>query len=483
MKKSVNTTTTTTLLKNFLELPYKELEILNLEAKEKRNTQEPDKLEAYYRKLLEKENLIKAVTIFFSDIEGKFHALDYDKRFLLRSADNLTFDGSSIKGFSAQNESDLRFSIDWTSFIWLPSDLYGHGKVGMFANIMTREKEQYHSDIRGLLQKYTRDLRKKEHLIANVAPEIEGFLINGVHSEQNFNENEGFSLISNGGYFHSLSTDHLRKFIDATAEALNAMGYVNEKDHPEVAPSQFELNFSYDEILRAADKIQLYKLTARQVAFKMGMTACFLPKPMVGINGSGMHVNFSIFKNGKNIFYDKKGQDSISTYAWDTISRLINHAEEICLVLNSSVNAFRRLDPHFEAPNQIKVSANDRGSMIRIPAGNEQSARIELRAVAPDANPYLALYTVLRTALEGDKYPSKKLPESKFLPSHINEAIRFFNKSAFVSKILGEINKEKYASFKQASADRSPNALGKRVKNSEILYHHEVTNQVLWNAF
>ncbi|MBA2727221.1 MAG: glutamine synthetase [Parachlamydiaceae bacterium] len=470
-------------LRNFLELPYTKLEELNLTARKKRNTLEPKELEELYRKLLEDERQIKAVTVFFSDIEGRFHALDYDKKYLLDSADNLTFDGSSIKGFTSQNESDLRFNIDWTSFIWLPSDIFGAGKVGMFANIMSRDKEQYTSDSRGLLQQYSRELRSKHKLTANIAPEIEGFLLKGEHSEQNFNENEGFSLISNGGYFHSLSADHLRKFIDATAEALNAMGYINEKDHPEVAPSQFELNFTYDEALRAADKIQLYKLAAKQIAFRMGMTACFLPKPIVGINGSGMHINFSLSQDGKNIFYDKKGQDGVSKLAWDGISRLLNHAGDICLVLNSSVNSYRRLDPHFEAPNQIKVSAYDRGSMIRIPTGNERSARIEIRAVAPDANPYLAILSIIRTALEGDKSPTKKQSESKFLPSHINQAIELFNNSSFMTKILGDPIKEKYAEYKQATADRCPKQLGKRLKNPEILFHHEITNQVLWNNF
>lgn len=470
-------------LKNFLEIPYTVLEDLNLSAREKRNTLDPEALEHEYRELLLKEKQIKAVTVFFTDIEGKFHALDYDKKFLLRASDNLTFDGSSIRGFTSQNESDLRFNIDWTSFIWLPSDVFGAGKIGMYANIMTRDRELYPSDFRGLLQQYTRKMRSEQNLIANAAPEIEGFLMNGIHAEQKFNEENGFTLISNGGYFNSLATDHLRKFIDDTAEALRAMGYINEKDHPEVAPSQFELNFCYDEILRAADKIQLYKLVSRQIAFRMGMTASFLPKPIVGINGTGMHLNFSMEKQGKNIFYDKNGRDGLSQYGWDVISRLMNHAEDICLVLNSSVNAYRRLDPHFEAPNQIKVSANDRGSMIRIPTGNEHSTRIEIRAVAPDANPYLALYTLLRTAIEGEMGSSKTMTGAKYLPSHIQEALDLFQKSAFLDKILGKVNKDKYAAFKQSSANRCPKDLGSRVKNSEIHFHHEVSNQVLWNAF
>ena len=157
------------------------------------------------------------------------------------------------------------------------------------------------------------------------------------------------------------------------------MGFANEKDHPEVGPSQFEMKFSYSEAVVAADQFQLYKLLCRQVASKLGMTASFLPKPVVGINGSGAHTNLSVGRKGKNLFYDKKGQDGLSTFAWSFINRILANANDICLILNSSVNSYRRLDPHFEAPNQIKVSAIDRGAMVRIPLGNEKTARVEVR--------------------------------------------------------------------------------------------------------
>lgn len=472
-------------LKTFLEIPYDELEVMNLKAKERRDTENPEALETEYRKYLTSEKRIKAVTLCFSDIEGRFHMLDYDKKFLLESADNLTFDGSSIRGFTAQSESDLRLSVDWTSMLWLPADVFGPGKVVMFANVLNRDRTPYESDFRGQLQVYTRALKAKQQLSVYASAEIEGFLVDGVDAEINFQTNEGFRLISTGGYYHSLPLDKLRRFIDATAEAQRAMGFKNEKDHPEVAPSQFELNFSYTEALRAADQIQLYKLVCRQIAENMGMTATFLPKPVAGINGSGMHTNLSLAKNGKNIFYQKTGIDGLSSAAWDFISRILNHAPEICLVLNSSVNAYRRLDPHFEAPNQIKVSAIDRGSMIRIPVANERSARIEVRSVAPDANPYLVMYTLLRTGLEGKKLErdDTKRERLRFLPDNIYDAMRLFKTSEFVSDILGEANKIKYASFKQASADRSPRELGALVKASEIIYHHEVTNQYLWNNF
>lgn len=475
----------TNSLKNFLEIPYDDLEELNLKAKEKAETLTSKALEIEYTTYLKKEKKIKAVTVCFTDIEGRLHMLDYDKKFILDSLSNLTFDGSSIRGFTTQSESDLRLDVDWSSMRYLPSDVFGPGKVLFFASVLDRERKPYTSDFRGQLKEYTTQLKKKDNLVAFASAEIEGFLVEGINCEQMYQQNGGLKLITTGGYYSSLPMDKLRQFIDKSAEAQRAMGFRNEKDHPEVAPSQFEMNFSYSEVIRAADNIQLYKLVCRQVARNMGMTATFLPKPFMGINGSGMHTNFSLGKGGKNIFYDPKGEDGLSSLARDFILRLLNHAPEICLVFNSSVNAYRRLDPHFEAPNQIKVSPIDRGSMIRIPVGNEKTARIEVRSVAPDANPYLVLYTILRTGLEGGKLEKaeERRERSRFLPDNIYDAIRNFKASEFITQILGDNNKEKFAFFKQLSADRCPKALGTLIKSSEVIYHHEVTNQVLWNEF
>lgn len=473
------------VLKNFLEIPYDELEAMNLEAAEAAVKLTPAELEKKYRAYLQDEKRLKAVTLCFSDIEGRFHMLDYDKNFFLGAGDNLTFDGSSIRGFSAQKESDLRLGIDWGSIFWLPSDVFGPGKIILFGTVLNRDKTPYESDFRARLVSFTREIEKTRGITANIAAEVEGFLMKGLSAEQAYNEVGGFDLISTGGYFHSLPMDSLKKFIDAAAEVQRAMGFKNEKDHPEVAPSQFELNFSYANAVRACDMVQLYKLVCRQVAANMGMTATFLPKPVSGVNGSGMHLNLSFFKNGKNLFHDKKGEDGLSATAWDVISRILNHAQELSLILNSSVNAYRRLDPHFEAPNQIKVSSVDRGAMIRIPAGNERSARIELRSVAPDANPYLAIYALLRTALDGEPLTKdeSKRDRVRFLPGNIYDAIRLFRGSEFIKKVMGESSHEKYTLHKQAAADRSPKELGTIVKSSEVLFHHDVTTQMLWHKF
>lgn len=470
-----------TALKSFLELPYDTLQELNLKA---RSLSDPALAKKEQVAALAKETRIKAVMVCFCDIEGRLHILDYDKNFFLDSLDNLTFDGSSIRGFTELHESDLRLVADWTSLTYLPSDVFGPGKVAVFANVADRDLKPYDSDFRGRLQQYCQDLKKSKGLEAFMAPEIEGFLLEGTDAEQHYKSSEGFKLMTTGGYFHTLPLDKLRAFIDTTAEAMRAMGFKNEKDHPEVAPSQFEINFSYTDAVRACDQILLYKLLCRQIAHTMGMTATFLPKPIQGLNGNGMHTNFSLSKNGKNVMYDKNGQDRLSKTAWELVDKLLNRASDISLVLNSSVNAYRRLDPNYEAPNQIKVSANDRGSMIRIPFGNERTARIEIRSVAPDANPYLLLFTVVKTAVE-DKVPaaSDKRQRLRFLPGNINDALRLFRTSDYTESVMGKSTKEKYLEYKQASAYRNPRDLGESIKDAEIVYHHEVTNQYIWNQF
>jgi glutamine synthetase len=231
------------------------------------------------------------------------------------------------------------------------------------------------------------------------------------------------------------------------------------------------------------DQIQLYKLICRQVATNMGLTASFLPKPVVGVNGSGMHTNVSI-SNGKNLFWDAKGEEKLSKAGWAFVDRILTHGNDICLLLNASVNSYRRLDPHFEAPNQIKASAVDRGSMIRIPIGNEKSMRVEVRSVAPDANPYLVMYSIFKTGLDGKTAEIKNLRQAeRYLPDNIYSAIDNFHKAKWTTDLLGAYVKGRYCDLKQAAADRCPRLLGTFVKAPEVQYHDDVYNQFLWNRF
>ncbi len=472
-------------LRDFLALSYGELEDLNLEAKEQRkNRVAASKLQEQRLKYLTDEKRIKAVTVLFSDLEGRLHMLDYDKKFLVKSWDNLTFDGSSIRGFTAQRESDLRLGIDWGAFYWAPADVFGNGKVLVFGEVIDKDGGPYSGDIRSVLKQYSEEQHKSNGYTLNAANEIEGFLFKGVDAERNYHETGKFEYVNTGGYYHSLPGDPLRRFIDTVAEVQRAMGFENEKDHPEVAPSQFEINYGYGEVVAAADQIQLYKLICRQVATNLGMTASFLPKPVVGVNGSGMHTNISVSKDSTNLFWDPKGEEKLSKFGWTFLDRILTHGLDLCLAFNSSVNAYRRLDPHYEAPNQLRASAVDRGAMVRVPIGNSRSMRIEVRAVAPDANPYLALYSIFRTGLDGDISTIENLRQAeRYLPDNIYTAIEDFRAATWTTKLLGADVKGRYADLKQASADRCARLLGTAVKAPEVQFHHDVYNQYLWNMF
>src|ERR1700742_172599 len=190
---------------NFLVLTYDELEELNLEAKEQRNNRVAiDEIQEHRLKYLTDEKRIKAVTVLFSDLEGRLHMLDYDKKFLIKSWDNLTFDGSSIRGFTAQRESDLRLAMDWSAFYWGPSDIFGAGKVLVFGEVIDKDGSPYGADIRGVLKGFAKSKFDKDGYTLHAANEIEGFVFNGADAEARYNETGKFEYVNTGGYYHSL---------------------------------------------------------------------------------------------------------------------------------------------------------------------------------------------------------------------------------------------------------------------------------------
>ncbi len=480
---------------NHMDIALSKLKEINLATKDLRITDpyNDDGGKTMFQYVREQVKGVNAVSVCFTDIEGKLHMLDYDMEFFINNADNLTFDGSSISGFSKQSESDLILKPDWNSVYLIPFSAivpYNAGaeadinRIVIFASVLNRDGEIYHSDFRARLKKFLETCKST----VNVAAEIEGFLFKGKDAEQKYSLRQGtggygsFDFVNSGGYFNTLPGDSLRRFIDEAAAIQRAAGFENEKDHPEVAPSQFELNWKYTTALIAADQIQLYKLICRRTARNMGYTASFLPKPVADVNGNGMHINISLSENDINIFHGTH-RESLSEEAWKFIRGILSHAEDLCLICNSSVNSYRRLDPRMEAPNEIKVSAIDRGSMIRIPFGNKKSARIELRTVSPDANPYLLIYAVVLAGLTANhRTVGQNSLRTDILPSSIYQAMRDFSGSKFITEIMGEA-KMKFLDRKQASADRCPKLLGTTIKTGEIVYHHEVTNQSLWNGF
>lgn len=480
-------------LRNFLRLPYEQLEEMNLEAQERAQSgSSSQECKDYYLEYLKAERRIKAVTVCFPDLEGRLHLLDYDKNYLIRVEGDVSFDGSQIRGFSVKRESDLLLSVDWASFRWLPSDIFGPGKVMVFGEITHADGLPYYADTRSLLKRELERLRHERNLTAKVSTELEGVLFRGRNAEQRYSTisqsfASEFEFVSSGGYYNALPQDELRRFIDRLAEAQRALGFGNEKDHPELVPSQFELSYAYADPLWAADLIQLYKLVARQAAAIEGFTASFLPKPVQGVKSNGMSTAISLWEGEKNCFFDERGDDRLSKFGWDFCDRLLNSANEICLILNSSVNSYRRLVDDRVPANQIKASPTERGVMIRIPSMNQDTARLEIRSVAPDANPYLAFYALLKGGLEGAatdlSEAELKRPRTRFLPLNINDALRHFKGSQLMKEALSEDVHASYLDLKQQVADRSPRELGSIIKSGEILFHHEVTNQLLWSEF
>ena len=212
-------------LQDFLSLPNAELEELNLQAKAQRLARAPKhQIQEERLKYLTDEKRIKAVTVLFSDLEGRLHMLDYDKKFLIKSWDNMTFDGSSIRGFTAQKESDLRLGVDWSAFYWGPADVFGSGKVMVFGDVIDKQGGPYGADLRAVLKAYANEVYEKEGFTLNAANEIEGFLFKGTDAERHYHETGKFDYVSAGGYYHSLPGDTLRQFIDASAEFINPFG-------------------------------------------------------------------------------------------------------------------------------------------------------------------------------------------------------------------------------------------------------------------
>src|SRR6201995_3786247 len=205
-------------LRNFLALTYDELEQMNLQAKEqRRNRVATHKIQEERLKYLTDNKGVKAVTVLFSDLEGRLHMLDYDKKFLVKSYDNLTFDGSSIRGFTAQRESDLRLGLDWSAFYVTPADIFGPGKVLVFGEVIDKNGSPYAGDVRGLLKTFANEQFAKNGYTLNAANEIEGFLFDGVDAERKYHETGKFEYVNTGGYYHSLPGDCLRPFIDRAA--------------------------------------------------------------------------------------------------------------------------------------------------------------------------------------------------------------------------------------------------------------------------
>jgi len=348
---------------------------------------------------LAKEENVKFIRLQFTDILGTIKNVEIPISQLEKALDNkMMFDGSSIEGFVRIEESDMLLYPDlstWVVFPWTAEK----GKVArLICDIYTPEGKPFEGDPRDNLRRVLKEMEELGFTNFNLGPEPEFFLF-----KLDQNGEPTLELNDQGGYFDLAPTDLGENCRRDIVLELEEMGFEIEASHHEVAPGQHEIDFKYADALTACDQIQTFKLVVKTIARKHGLHATFMPKPLFGVNGSGMHMNLSLFTNGQNAFYEPTGDLEMSDTARQFIAGILKHAPSFTAVTNPTVNSYKRLVPGYEAPCYVAWSARNRSPLIRIPASRGLSTRVEVRSVDPAANPYLAMAVLLKAGLDGIK--------------------------------------------------------------------------------
>ncbi|WP_112180928.1 MULTISPECIES: type I glutamate--ammonia ligase [Paraliobacillus] len=344
-----------------------------------------------------KEENVKFIRLQFTDLLGTIKNVEIPLSQLDKAFDNeMVFDGSSIEGFVRIEESDMKLYPDLDTFVVFPWTSE-KGKVARFiCDIYNPDGTPFEGCPRYNLK---RNIKKMEELgfsKFNIGTEPEFFLF-----ELDANGNPTLDLNDHGGYFDLAPTDLGENCRRDIVLELEEMGFEMEASHHEVAPGQHEIDFKYADAVKHADDIQTFKLVVKTIARQHGLHATFMPKPLFGVNGSGMHCNMSLFKDGKNTFLDENGPLQLSETAYQFIAGIIKHALSFTAVTNPTVNSYKRLVPGYEAPCYVAWSGSNRSPLIRVPSSRGLSTRIEVRSVDPAANPYLAMAVLLASGLDG----------------------------------------------------------------------------------
>lgn len=348
---------------------------------------------------LVKENNVKYIRLQFTDILGTIKNVEIPVSQLDKALDNkMMFDGSSIEGFVRIEESDMYLYPDLSTFVIFPWTAE-KGKVARFiCDIYNPDGTPFAGDPRNNLRRLLTEMEELGFTDFNLGPEPEFFLFKlDEKGEPTLELNDA------GGYFDLAPTDLGENCRRDIVLELEEMGFEIEASHHEVAPGQHEIDFKYASAIKACDYIQTFKLVVKTIARKHGLHATFMPKPLFGVNGSGMHCNLSLFRNGENAFLDTSSELQLSETARQFIAGIIKHAPSFTAVTNPTVNSYKRLVPGYEAPCYVAWSAQNRSPLIRIPASRGLSTRVEVRSVDPAANPYLAMSVLLAAGLDGIK--------------------------------------------------------------------------------
>ncbi|MBD8067990.1 type I glutamate--ammonia ligase [Bacillus sp. PS06] len=413
-----------------------------------------------------KTKSVELLHLQFVDIEGILKHVTVTAEQLEDVVEGkIMFDGSSIKGFSPINKSDLYLVPDLSTFAVLPWSVEeGYSEARFLCSVSNPDGTLFEGDTRNVLKKTVERAANHGYSIS-VGPELEFFLF-----KADENGNPTFELGDNGGYFEPSPKDYGERVRLEIYKALKAMGFTIEASHHEVAEGQHEINFKYADALGAADLATTYKWVVKTVANQFGLHATFMPKPVFGINGSGMHVNMSFFKDGENLFYDADGKHQLSEEAYKFIAGVLENMKSIVAITNPLVNSYKRLVPGYEAPCYIAWSPSNRSALIRIPAKRGMATRVELRCPDPSANPYLAFAAIASAGLEGIEKgltPPASIDEDIFhmseeerfglgienLPGSLEAAIAELENSEIGLKTLGKHVYGEYIGMKKAEWD------------------------------
>lgn len=418
---------------------------------------------------LSKEENVKFIRLQFTDILGTIKNVEIPISQLEKALDNkMMFDGSSIEGFVRIEESDMYLIPDldtWVIFPWTAEK----GKVArLICDIKNADLTPFAGDPRGNLKRILDEMKELGFTNFNLGPEPEFFLF-----KLDANGEPTLELNDNGGYFDLAPTDLGENCRRDIVLELEEMGFEIEASHHEVAPGQHEIDFKYADALTACDQIQTFKLVVKTIARKHGLHATFMPKPLFGVNGSGMHCNMSLFRNGENAFYDPSDSKlELSETAYQFIAGTLKHASGFTAVTNPTVNSYKRLVPGYEAPCYVAWSAKNRSPLIRIPASRGLSTRVEVRSVDPAANPYLAMAVLLKAGLDGIK--NKLTP-----PASVDRNIYVMNKEERVEEGIDDLPPTLAAALDQLKKNEVIcSALGEH-----ILEHFIEAKEIEWDMF
>jgi len=411
------------------------------------------------KRLIEEKN-VSFIRLQFTDILGTIKNVEIPVSQLDKALENkMMFDGSSIEGFVRIEESDMYLYPDLDTFVVFPWTSE-KGKVARFiCDVYTAKGEPFAGDPRNNLKRILRKMEEMGFSSFNLGPEPEFFLFKlDAKGEPTLEVND------HGGYFDLAPTDLGENCRRDIVLELEEMGFEIEASHHEVAPGQHEIDFKYADAVTACDNIQTFKLVVKTIARKHGLHATFMPKPLFGEAGSGMHFNVSLFKGKENAFYDESTELGLSDTAMQFMAGVLAHVQGFTAVTNPTVNSYKRLVPGYEAPCYVAWSAQNRSPLIRIPSARGLSTRVEVRSVDPSANPYLAMAVILEAGLEGIRQgltPPAAINRNIYvmseeerqangienLPAALDDALTLLAKDKVAQEALGE---HIYANFKEA---------------------------------